>query len=167
MANFEAQYMVLTGTPMIPETDMMLTMWPVFLLIIWGSSALTKAICDKQFVFIMYSQVENSVLTNSSLIEIPPLLTRMSMGSLISDACLRHSSGLLKSIWIVYTRSPAPHSCFTLSSSFRPLAAMMTLAAPSLMNRFAISSPIPELPPVMRTVLPLKRGSHFAQIWVW
>jgi len=84
--NFEAQYKVLTGVPKIPETLCTLIIYPNFLCFIPESAALVAAMCESMFVFIIVSQVDNSILLNSSLIEMPPLLKRMSTSSVLNNS---------------------------------------------------------------------------------
>lgn len=123
-----------------------------------GRKALVKAICERQLVFIIYWQVLKSVFLNSSLIDKPPLLIKISIlsTSFCSWAYFRHSSGLLKSICIIFTLEGSLHSLLTLSSSDKVLAAITTVFALSSKNLFASYSPIPLLPPVMRITFPEK-----------
>ena len=158
MAYLEAQYMVLTGTPRIPEIEMILTMLPLFCFYIIGRNPLTKAIWDIQFTFIMYVATEKSIFLNSSLWDKPPLLNRISMRSvsLYSWAFFKHSSGFDKSMTNVRTLDGSLDSLLTLSNSSYFLAAMTTVFAPSSIMLLQIYSPIPLLPPVMKTTFPLK-----------
>ncbi len=76
--NLAALYIVRQAVPINPATDIMLTNFPRFYLIIFGRNPFVIAICDMQLVFIIISQVENSALMNSSRIVTPALLITIS-----------------------------------------------------------------------------------------
>lgn len=151
----DALYKVLTGRPIIPDPEDILTIMPDFYLIITGKAALVAAICESKFVFIIVSQTSKSKSLNSSLIEVPPLLIRMStLCSLkVSVSIFSTSFGLLRSIYMQITLSGAPDSFLTLSSSFNRLAPIITLLAPNAINILQRHSPIPDDPPEMNTTL--------------
>jgi len=91
--NFEAQYKVLTGMLKKPATLFTFTIYPNFLYFIPTRAALVAATCESMFVFIIVSQTDNSILLNSPLIEMPPLLKRMSTCSVLkSSLSLRYTS---------------------------------------------------------------------------
>ena len=123
-----------------------------------GMNAFVSAMCDVQLVFIIFWQLSKSKSTNFRLIDTPALLIRMSSESNVLAyfvASLYTIAGSLKSISHIST-SPflSLHSYLTLSNSLFRLAAMITFLAPKSNIYFVISSPIPELAPVIITVLP-------------
>ena len=134
MANFEAQYKVRTGTPINPDMDRMFTKCPYFLATILLINAFVIAMCDMQFVSIMYWLVSNSRFTNSSRMLMPPLL--MTISTLYEPTSLlivsKHSSGLLKSIWHICISTFLSHNSLTLTISLMLRDANISFDTPIL-----------------------------------
>jgi hypothetical protein len=127
-----------------------------------GITSFTSRIAPNTFISKSAAHTASSFSMNVPRLEVPALFTRMSMRpNCLAVASTRRvtSSGLLTSHGTPITSGLTLFSSATAASTAAGRREQIATLAPSWASTFAVSFPIPSVPPVMIATFPLSPSS--------